>query len=139
MDITGKIIAALPPRTGTSSKGTQWQCNTYVLETQEQYPKRVAFDVFGIDRINQLNVQVGQCLTVSFDIDAHVYQGRWYNTVRAWAVTPVAQQPAPSAPQGYQPAPPQPQAAPAAQQGAVFAQPAIPPQQPAPQQPDLPF
>lgn len=32
MDVVGKIIAALPPKSGTSqSTGKPWQVNTYVL------------------------------------------------------------------------------------------------------------
>ena len=89
MEITGKIIAALPPRTGTSSRGKAWQSNTYVLETQEQYPKRVAFDVFGAERIAQFGIQLGETLTVAIDIDAHEYNGRWYNQIRAWNVSRV--------------------------------------------------
>lgn len=89
MEITGKIIAALPPRTGTSSQGKAWQSNTYVLETQEQYPKRVAFDVFGAERIAQFGIQLGETLTVAIDIDAHEYNSRWYNSVRAWNVSRV--------------------------------------------------
>ena len=89
MDISGKIIAVLPERGGVSQRtGTEWKVATYVIETLEQYPRKCAFEVFGTDRIQQMNIQVGQLLTVSFDIDAHDYQGRWYNTIRAWKVAP---------------------------------------------------
>ena len=37
------------------------------------------------------DIQVGQDLTVSFDIDAREYQGRWFNSIRAWRVTPAVQ------------------------------------------------
>ena len=50
-DITGKIIAVLPTRSGTSARGTQWSSQTAVIETHEQYPKRVAFDALG-DKIS---------------------------------------------------------------------------------------
>lgn len=96
-DIYGKIIAVLPTRSGTSAKGTQWSSQTAVLETQEQYPKKVAFEVMN-ERISEFNLQVGEMLTVSFDIEAHDFNGRWYNNVRAWKV--VRQQ---SSPQGTQP------------------------------------
>lgn len=104
MEITGKIIAALPPRTGTSSQGKAWQSNTYVLETQEQYPKRVAFDVFGAERISQFGIQLGETLTVAIDIDAHEYNNRWFNSVRAWNFSrvPSAQPVANPAPQPTQ-------------------------------------
>lgn len=84
-EISGHIIAVLPTRSGTSAKGTEWRSQTAVIETREQYPKKVAFDVMG-DKIAQFNLQVGEYVTVSYDIDAHEYQGRWFNAVRAWNV-----------------------------------------------------
>ena len=84
-EISGQIIAVLPTRSGTSAKGTAWSSQTAVIETREQYPKKVAFDVMG-EKIAQFNLQVGENVTVSYDIDAHEYQGRWFNAVRAWNV-----------------------------------------------------
>ena len=86
MDITGKIIAVLPERGGTSKTGNEWKMQEYVLETHEQYPKKICFNVFGADKIAQFNIQAGEELTVSFDINAREYQGRWYNDIRAWKV-----------------------------------------------------
>ncbi len=99
-DITGKVIAVLPTRTGTSAKGTQWSTQTFVLETQEQYPKKIAVDVMN-ENISRFNVQTGELLTASIDIDAHEYNGRWFNNVKAWNVSRNgAQQPV--APQSVQ-------------------------------------
>ncbi len=87
MEITGKIILALPERGGVAQRtGNEWKVRPYVLETLEQYPKKMVFEVFGVDRIAQFNIQVGETLTVSFDIDAHEYQDRWFNSIRAWKV-----------------------------------------------------
>ena len=87
MEITGKIIAVLEPRKGTSSRtGSEWICGQYVLETMDQYPRKLFFEVFGADRMQQFNIQLGEIMTVSFDIDAREYQGRWYNGVRAFRV-----------------------------------------------------
>ena len=87
MEITGKIIAVLPERGGTSARtGSEWKLGQYVLETLEQYPKKMVFEVFGTDRMAQFNIQLGEVLVVSFDIDAHEYQGRWFNSIRAWKV-----------------------------------------------------
>ena len=91
MEIQGKVIAVLPERSGISARG-EWKCQTYVIETQEQYPKKMAFDVFGADRIVNFGIQVGEVINVSFDIDAHESQGRWFNSIRAWNVTKVSQQ-----------------------------------------------
>ena len=118
MDVVGKIIAALPPKSGTSqSTGKPWQVNTYVLQTNEQTPKNIAFDVFGAERVEQYNLKVGDMVTVSIDIDAHEYNGRWYNQIRAWNVVNYASAGQPAAQQTPPPTP---------QPGALF------PQQPAP-------
>ena len=91
MEIQGKVIAVLPERSGVSARG-EWKSQTYVIETQEQYPKKMAFDVFGADRIANFGIQLGEVINVSFDIDAHEYQGRYFNQIRAWNVTKVSQQ-----------------------------------------------
>ena len=87
MEITGKIIAVLPANSGTSARtGNPWMSQTYVIETQGQYPKKLAFDVFGADRIANFGIQLGEVINVSFDIDAHEYQGRYFNQIRAFNV-----------------------------------------------------
>lgn len=91
MEIQGKVIAVLTERSGVSARG-EWKSQTYVIETQEQYPKKMAFDVFGADRIANFGIQLGEVINVSFDIDAHEYQGRYFNQIRAWNVTKVSQQ-----------------------------------------------
>lgn len=91
MEIQGKIIVVLPERSGVSQRGNQWRSISYVLETQEQYPKKLAFDVTN-DKIDQLNIQLGEILTVQFDINAREYNGRWFNSVNAWNVIRQIQQ-----------------------------------------------
>lgn len=89
MEIQGRIIAVLPLREGTSSKGA-WQSQEYVVETHDKYPKKLVFNVFGADKINQFAIKQGEELKVSFDIDAHEYNGRWFNNIRAWSVQRVS-------------------------------------------------
>lgn len=91
MEIQGKVIAVLPERSGVSARG-EWKSQTYVIETQEQYPKKMAFDVFGADRIANFGIHSGEVINVSFDIDVHEYQGRYFNQIRAWNVVHQAQQ-----------------------------------------------
>lgn len=87
MEITGKIIAALEKKSGVAkTSGNAWIVQEYVLETQGTYPKRVCFEVFGEERIKEFDIKVMDLLTVSFDIDAREYNGRWFNSLRAWKV-----------------------------------------------------
>ena len=85
MELQGKVIAVLPERSGVSARG-EWKSQSFVIETHEQYPKKLVFDVFGAERLAQFNIQSGEEILVSFDIDAHEYNGRWFNNLRAWKV-----------------------------------------------------
>jgi hypothetical protein len=78
----------------------------YVIEVPGQFPRRCVFRVFGEDRIKQFNIQMGQDYTVSFDIDAHEYQGRWFNDVRAFNILRGQVAPVAGAPVGAAPFPP---------------------------------
>ena len=84
MEISGKIIAVLPLATGEGKNGT-WRSQDYVLETYDQYPRKVCFNLFN-DRIDQFPMAIGDDVEVSFDIDSREYNGRWYTSVRAWKV-----------------------------------------------------
>ena len=89
MELTGKIIAVLPPRSGVSQRsGNNWMTQEYVIEVPGgMYPLKMVFNLFGEDRIKQFNIQPGEELTVAFDIDAREYNGRWFNDIRAFNIT----------------------------------------------------
>lgn len=89
MELQGKVIAVLNPREGTSKAGNPWKAQEYVIETIEQYSKKMCFEVFGAERIAQYEplLQLGNTVKVSFDIDARQWNDRWFNSIRAWNVT----------------------------------------------------
>lgn len=85
MEITGKITYVLPERSGTSARG-EWKAQSFVVETKDQYPHKMVFSVFGAERLQRFNIKANDEVTVFFDIDAHEYQGRWFNDIRAYDV-----------------------------------------------------
>jgi len=91
MEISGKIIAVLEKQSGISKSGNNWASQEYVLETSEQYPKKICFRVFGEDKINQFAVKEGEILKVYFDIDASEWQGKWFNRINAWKIERVGE------------------------------------------------
>ena len=102
MELTGRIIAVLPANSGVSQRtGNAWMSQEYVIEVPGTYPRRCMFRIFGEDRIKQFNIQMNEDVTVQLDIDAHEYQGRWFNDIRAYNVlrgqVPVAGAPMPGA------------------------------------------
>jgi hypothetical protein len=87
MELQGKIIKILPLRSGVSQSGKAWQSLDAVLETQGQYPRKMVFTVFGEDRIKKFALFEGMECNVQFDIDAHEYQQKWYNSITAYNIT----------------------------------------------------
>jgi len=85
LEISGKIIEILELKSGKSANG-EWRKQEYVLETEAQYPKKVCFMAWG-DKIDQFNIQQGETVAVSIDLESREYNGRWYTDVKAWKVS----------------------------------------------------
>ena len=85
MELKAKLIQLLPLQTGTGKTGSEWKKQDVILETEGQYPKKVCVSIWG-DKINPSQLQPGNMLNVSFDIESREYNGRWYTDVKAWKV-----------------------------------------------------
>jgi hypothetical protein len=85
LEISGKIVEILEVKSGQSANG-EWRKQEYVLETEAQYPKKVCFMAWG-DKIDQFNIQQGETVEVSIDLESREYNGRWYTDVKAWKVS----------------------------------------------------
>ncbi len=138
----GRVIADLGEQSGTSAAGKMWRKRTFVIETQDAYPQKMAFLMFN-DRIDQYPVRPGDFVRVSFEVNSREYQGRWYTDLRAWRIEPADAAPA-AAPGAATPAYGAPAyGAPAAPAYGAPADPMAPVQPAAPSAPgvpeDLPF
>ena len=124
VELTGRITQILPLEQGVSKAGNAWRKQVFILETQEQYPRKVAISLLN-DNIDKFPLQAGAVVTANLDIESREWGGKWYTEVRAWQVTypqaqPVAQATQPTTQEYTQqactqqvatPAPAQPQAA----------------------------
>ena len=92
---TGKIIAAGQVQMGTSQKGTQWSsCEYTIEELNQQYPSRAVIQVYGSDKLQQFNIQLGEIITAHIGLKARQSkEGRWFNQLDCWKVErPTGQQ-----------------------------------------------
>ena len=78
MEISGTIVQILPEVGGTSKAGNAWRKQEYILETKDQYPKKICFNAWG-EKIDQFGLQAGDDATVSCDVESREYNGKWYN------------------------------------------------------------
>jgi hypothetical protein len=86
MQLSGKIIANLPVTTGQGKNGNAWVSQDFVLQTFDQYPKNVCFNLWG-DKVETTDTTVGREVTVEFSIESREYGGRWYTQCKAWRVS----------------------------------------------------
>lgn len=86
LEITGRVIQKLNKTEGVSKAGKPWSKQEFVIETQEQYPRKVCMSVMN-EKVNELeNINVGDTVKASLNIESREYQGRWYTDVRAWRI-----------------------------------------------------
>lgn len=87
MEQTGILVRKWNERTGMSQRtGNTWRKAEFLLEVPGQYPSHISFTVADgqSGRIAHFEKHIGKTVTVSFDIEAREYNGRWYNDLRAW-------------------------------------------------------
>lgn len=92
MELEGKITVVMPAQSGVSqSTGNQWMSQEYVMAyywfPNQTNPSYIVMRVFGEDKIKQFNLQPNDEVRVRFHVEAHEYQGRWFNEIRLDAVT----------------------------------------------------
>jgi hypothetical protein len=89
MDVKGRLIQVLPLQSGTSKSGNGWSKQEFVIETEEQFPKKVCFTLFG-DKVSMLNgISTGDQIDVSFNLESREFNGKWYSNINAWKINPV--------------------------------------------------
>ena len=84
MELKAKLTQLLPLQTGEGKNGP-WKKQDIIVETEGKYPKKVCVSIWG-DKIDANQLQIGNQLTVSFDVESREYNGRWYTDLKAWKV-----------------------------------------------------
>lgn len=85
MDLQGKLHVVLPSVSGQSQKGN-WKKQEFVIETMEQYPKKVAFEAWGDDCRQLDDLEAGNIIKVNFNVESREHEGRWYTTAKSWKI-----------------------------------------------------
>ena len=89
MEITGILVKQTSLKEGVSkTNGNHWKIADYLVEVPGQYPRHIVFQVSDgqVGRLARFDSLIGKMVTVSFDIDAHEHDGRWFNEIKAWGI-----------------------------------------------------
>lgn len=88
LEVKGQLQQILPIQSGTSKAGKEWSKQEFVIETQEQFPKKICFTLFG-DKLSLINgISVGDNIEVSFNVESREFNGKWFHNINAWKVAP---------------------------------------------------
>ena len=109
MEIIGKVVQLGTLIEGNSGRGP-WKKQELIIETQEQFPKKVCLMCWN-ERVNDANsLFVGQVIRAQIRIESREYNGKWYTDVTAFRIDidQPADQPMPQAMGAQQPQQPLP-------------------------------
>jgi hypothetical protein len=85
LDLTARLIKVLPEVTGQGRNGS-WVKQEFVVETFDQYPKKVCLTAWG-DKIGDLKrFALGDTVNVSLNLESREYNERWFTEARAWRI-----------------------------------------------------
>ncbi len=85
LELSGKLIQILPLQTGTGKNGN-WQKQDFVIETTDQYPKKVCFSAWA-DKADVLKtINPGANVKVAFNAESREFNGKWYTDLRIWKI-----------------------------------------------------
>ncbi len=84
--LKGKLSRILEPETGTSRAGNQWKKQEFLIETTDQFPKKVCFTLFN-DKVSVLaGLKPGDEIEVSFDVESREFNNKFYHNLNAWKI-----------------------------------------------------
>ena len=93
MEIVGKLFKILPEQKGEGARGV-WVRQEFIVETEEQFPRKVCFSMWGEDKCAGLKQLVlGDKVIVSFNAESREYNERWYTDLRCWKLEKQVNQP----------------------------------------------
>jgi len=98
LQVKGKIQQILKPESGVSRAGKEWNKQEFVIETDEQYPRKVCFTLFGEKTSLINNLAEGEEVEVSFNLESREFNGKWYHNINAWKIDKPAAENVPEPP-----------------------------------------
>ncbi|HZL08408.1 MAG TPA: DUF3127 domain-containing protein [Prolixibacteraceae bacterium] len=86
MQVKGTLLQILKQESGVSKAGKDWKKQDFVIETNEQFPKKVCFTLFG-DKISLIEgTTEGTEIEVFFSLESREFNGKWYHNINAWKI-----------------------------------------------------
>jgi hypothetical protein len=91
MQVKGSVVQVFKPESGVSRAGKDWKKQEFLVETAEQFPKKICFSLFGDKTALLDGISEGQEVEVFFSVESHDFNGKWYHNINAWKIDRIAE------------------------------------------------
>ena len=87
MEVRGKLKTILPLESGTSKAGKEWQKQSIVIDTGDEFNNLVAVSAFG-DKVQKMNkLEVGMTVAILCNVYSREYKGKYYHNIDGYHFT----------------------------------------------------
>lgn len=94
MEVTGKLVKILDLETGTSKAGKEWQKQTVVIDSGDEFNNLTAVSAFGEDKIKNLNkLDIGMTVSILCNVYSREYKGKYYHNIDGYHFTNQSENP----------------------------------------------
>ncbi len=83
--IEGRVVDIFPAQSGTTQANKPWRKQSFLIETEGQFPKKAVFECWN-DLCDKIPTVIGTKVEVGFNIDTREYNSKYYTTLSAWRV-----------------------------------------------------
>lgn len=92
LKVSGRLSVIQDIQSGESKNGKSWQKRDFVIETEGQYPKLIAFTLFGDKVVYVDKFSIGTMVEVKFNLESRSFGDKYFTNVNAYSVTGETQQ-----------------------------------------------
>ena len=85
LELTAKLLTLMPVQTGTGKNG-EWTKQDFIVETDEQYPKKICIVAWNDTAKTIQNIKPFSTLKMAISIESREYNSRWYTDVRTFRI-----------------------------------------------------
>jgi hypothetical protein len=88
LEIEGKVVQLLEEQKGEGRNGP-WVKQELILETYEQYPRKICLACWGDKAAVAKALQPGDKVKAGINIESREFNNRWYTDIKAWRIDKV--------------------------------------------------
>ena len=87
MEVRGKLKTILPLESGTSKAGKEWQKQSIVIDTGDDFNNIVCVSAFG-DKVAKMNMlEEGMTVVILCNVYSKEYKGRYFHNIDGYHFT----------------------------------------------------